>query len=62
MSRDFVVPEMDPSDPDYNFEPRSEDWVIAKAKTPGGIGWMERVGVIDEEAAAALRKRFPEAR
>lgn len=52
---------MPDDDPDKGFEPWSDERVYAKAKEPGGIAWMERVGVISSEAAGELRKRFPEA-
>lgn len=47
---------------DWNIEEMTVEEVEAKARQPGGIAWMERVGVITEEGAAELRKRFPDAK
>lgn len=47
---------------DWDIQEMTVEEVEAKARQPGGIAWMERVGVITEEAAAELRKRFPEVR
>lgn len=54
--------DLPPAADDWNIEELTEEEVFAIARRPGGIGWMERVGMISEEGAAALRKRFPEAK
>jgi hypothetical protein len=51
-------PELPADDPDKGFEPWSEERTLAKARQPGGIGWMERFGVISVESAADLRNRI----
>ena len=43
---------------DWNIEELSEEEVFEIARKPGGIAWMERVGVISPEVAADLRNRI----
>jgi hypothetical protein len=47
---------------DWIIEEMTVDEVEAKARQPGGIAWMERVGIISEETAAELRRQFPGAK
>lgn len=52
------IPKADLSD--WNIREVSDFDIEAKARQRGGIGWMERVGIISTEAAKELEKRFPE--
>lgn len=47
---------------DWHIQELTEAEILEIARKPGGIGWMERVGMVSEEGAAELRRRFPDAK
>jgi hypothetical protein len=42
---------------DWNIQELTEAEILEIARKPGGIAWMERVGMVSEEGATELRRR-----